>query len=174
MSTEASPRCRPFGGPGLRSRILYLVSAAYFLAGLQVYQIKATRAQLKAADATIEAHVNLFTTHQIGMLFMVGSALAAGIVLYEDLAPHAWLARKLREMAFGYSLMTFLLMFWTGLYGLSWIENGNWHAIYGIANYGLTVGILLLCSRIAEIPKSGIPLTMLLPLVEEQIKKDRP
>lgn len=136
----------------MRARILYLVSAAYFIAGLQVYHIKATKAQLKAADATIEAHVNLFSTHQIGLLFMIGSTLSAGIVLYEELAPHASLARRLREISLGYSIMTFLLMFWTALYFLSWIENGNWHAVYGIANYGLTVGILLLCSRIVELP----------------------
>jgi hypothetical protein len=160
-------------GAEVRAKILYLVSAAYFLAGFQVYQIKATTAQLKAADPTVEAHLNLFSVHQIGLLFMTTSVVAAGIVLYEELAPHASLAIKLREISFGYDLMTFVLMFWTMLYGLSWIENGDWHAVYGIGNYGLTVGILLLCSRIVELPdKRAIPLAAVTAAIENDITKE--
>jgi hypothetical protein len=157
----------------VRSKILYLISAAYFIAGFQVYHTKATTAQLKAADPTVQAHLSLFTLHQIGWLFMGTSIVSAVIVAYEELAPHARLAQRLREIAFGYSLMTFVLFFWTFLYLVSWFENGDANAVYGIANYGLTVGLLLICSRIVDLPKQrAVTLAAVSAAMESQVIKD--
>lgn len=159
----------------MRSKILYLIAAAYFLAGFRVYQIKATTDQLKAADPTVQAHLDLLTVHQVGWLFMGTAIVSAGVVLYEDMAPHAKWAVRLKSIAFGYSLMTFVLMFWTALYALSWVENGDWHALYGIGNYGLTVGILLLCSKIVELPdKRAVSVPILVAAVEHDLAKDAP
>lgn len=124
----------------MKSKILYLVAVAYFLSGFSTYGTKIPTSTYKQLDPSVTAHLNLLSLHQIGLLFMITSAVAFVLTLF-------------KQVNLGYSLMTFVLMFWTLLYVQSWIQTGYWQSIYGIANYLLTTGILILCSRIVEMPK---------------------
>lgn len=118
-----------------RAKVLVLVCVAYFLAGLNVYNSAVPVDLIKQADPSITAHVNLFTMHQIGAVFMAATAVSFGAALWN-------------KVEYGYALVTFLLAFWTALYAVSWVETGYWQSIYGMANYGLTLGVLAICSRV--------------------------
>lgn len=134
----------------MRAKILTLISVAYFIAGLNVYLTKVPRALLAKADPSISAHLRLFTLHQVGFLFMfVSIGCLIGVAF--------------KKVDYAYSAMTFLIVFWTSLYFLSWAETGYWKSIYGIANYALVSGILILCSRIPDMPK-GMELSKNTPL----------
>lgn len=124
----------------MRAKILYLVSLAYLIAGFSVYNIHVPRSTLKLADPSLTAHLRLFTVHEIGLLFML---VSLGCIL----------GTAFKKVDYAYSVMTFLIVFWTSLYLLSWAQTGYWKSIYGVANYALVSGILILCSRIPDMPK---------------------
>lgn len=125
----------------MKSKILYLVCLAYFISGFQVYNTSVPSLKLlRQADPSITAHTNIFTLHEIGLVFMLSTAVCAAITLF-------WNKSQL-----GYSIITFLLTWWGLLYLVSWIQTGYWQSIYGTVGYGLTVSILILCSRIVESP----------------------
>ncbi len=125
----------------MKSKIMYVVCIAYFISGLNVYNTKVPLDLLKQVDPSITAHVTILSLHQIGLVFMGMSLLCAALTRF-----------KKTEVAFG--LMTFLLTFWAMLYMVSWAQTGYWQSIYGIANYALVCTMLILISRIVEMPKN--------------------
>lgn len=126
----------------MKNKILYLVCLAYFISGFQVYNTSVPSLKLlRAADPSITAHTNIFTLHEIGLVFMIATVVAAALT-------HFW-----KRSQWGYSLITFLLTWWGLLYLVSWAQTGYWKSIYGAVGYGLTVSILILCSRIVDAPK---------------------
>jgi hypothetical protein len=58
---------------------------------------------------------------------------------------------------------------------VSWVETGAWQCIYGIANYGLTAGVLMVCSRIVDLPeKRGVALPAVhAAIVDDQKKQEQ-
>lgn len=124
----------------MKSKIMYLVCVAYFLSGLNLLSNNIPRSVLKKADPSITAHLTLASVHQVGWFFMIVTPICFALTL-------------LKKVHWAYGIMTFVLFFWALLYLLSWAETGYWRSIYGAANYFLVVGILVLCSRIVEMPK---------------------
>jgi hypothetical protein len=119
---------------------MYIVCVAYFLAGFNVYNTKISVALYEQLDPSLKAHLHLFTVHQIGLIFMLATISAALLTAF-------------KKVDLAYALMTFLLTWWTLMYVVSWIQTGYWQSIYGIANYALTAAILVLVSRVVEMPK---------------------
>lgn len=126
----------------MRNKILYVICLAYFVAGWSVYTMPDVSLDLiRQADPSITAHTDMFTLNQIGLIFMIASTVAVLLAVFK------------KKTDWGYSLMTFVLVWWSLLYIVSWYQTGYWQSIYGLVNYGLTATILILCSRIIEMPK---------------------
>jgi hypothetical protein len=124
----------------IKSSILLVICIAYFISGFQVYNISApSLAAVRAADPSITAHTDLFTLHQIGLIFMITTTIAGICALTH-------------KATWGYSLMTFVLVWWASLYIVSWVQVSYWQSVYGFVSYGLTAFILILCSKIVEFP----------------------
>ena len=141
----------------MKNKILYVIALAYFISGFQVFTTPdVSLTLLRQADPSITAHTDMFTLNQIGLIFMSSTALAAVLT---------WRGK----VAWAYSLLTFLLSWWGLLYILSWIRTGYWQSLYGVVNYGLTAAILILCSKIVELPK-GMQESWATPLPFEAIK----
>lgn len=123
--------------------ILLVVCIAYFVAGHSVYTTPVTNLDvIRQLDPSITAHTDMFTLHQIGLIFMITSVIAVLLGLF-------------RRLEWGYGLMTFLLVWWSALYLVSWYSTGYWQSIYGFINYGLTASLLILVSRLVEVPKGA-------------------
>ncbi len=123
----------------MKSKILYAICFAYFLSGYSVYTTKAPLELIRQADPSITAHTDMFTLHQIGLVFMIATVLSS-LLLFKNKADWA------------FSLMTFVITWWALLFILSWIQTGYWQSIYGAANYGMVAIILIMVSRIIEMP----------------------
>lgn len=124
----------------MKNKILYAFCLLFFLAGYTTYDTPpASRALIRQVDPSITAHTNMFTLHQIGLLFMAVSLVCTVLAV-------------LKKTNLAYGLMSFLLTWWSLLYIVSWVETGYWQSIYSIASYGLNVVILILCSKIVEAP----------------------
>lgn len=144
----------------MKTKILYLVCFAYFLAGLNVYRTKIPKELIVQADPSVSAHLRLFSFHQIGATFMLVTAVCVLLALT-------------KRVARAYSMMTFLLMFWALLYVVSWSDTGYWQSVYGMANYALTASILILCSKIAECsPEFYTSMATPLPIAEINFRLD--
>lgn len=123
----------------MKNKIMYVICVAYFVAGYSVYTLKVPLDLIRQADPSITAHTDMFTLHQIGLIFMASTIFAALLTF-----------RGKSEWA--YTQMTFLLTWWALLYLVSWAQTGYWQSIYGFVNYALTAIIVMLCSRIIELP----------------------
>jgi hypothetical protein len=125
----------------MKSKILYVICLAYFISGFAAYNISVPSLELlRKADPSITAHTDLFTLHQIGLIFMISTTIAALLTLKN-------------KVEWGYSLLTFVLSWWAMLYLVSWAQTGHWQSVYGFVNYGLITMVLILCSKIAEMPE---------------------
>lgn len=144
----------------MKTKILYLISLAYFISGYHVFTTSdVSLALIRHADPSIVAHTDMFTLKQIGAIFMM--ATVAAVLMTLD---------KRSEWAYG--LLTFLMAWWSLLYVVSWIQTGYWQSVYGFVNYGLVAAILVMCSKIAEMPK-GMRESFSTPLPFEILKKGR-
>lgn len=125
----------------VKNKILYVICVAYIVAGWSVYTTPPTSLDIiRQADPSITAHTNMFSLHQIGMIFMATSVLAILLILW-------------KKVNLAYAIMTFLLVWWSLLYLVSWSQTGYYQSVYGFVNYALTASLLILCSRIVEMPK---------------------
>lgn len=141
----------------MKNKILYAFCMLFFLAGFTTYDTpSASRALIRQVDPSITAQTNMFTLHQIGLLFMAVSLVCTVLAV-------------LNRPNLAYGLMAFLLTWWSLLYIVSWVQTGYWQSIYGIFNYGLNVAILILCSKIVESPK-GMQASLATPLPFELIE----
>lgn len=125
----------------MKSKILYAFCLLFFLSGYTTYITPDVSLDLiRQADPGITAHTDMFTLNQIGLIFMIVSLVCTILAV-------------LKKTNAAYSIMTFLLTWWSLLYIVSWVQTGYWQSIYGLLNYGLNVVILILCSKIVEMPK---------------------
>lgn len=144
----------------MKSKILYVVAVAYFISGYKVYTTpNVSLALIRKLDPSITAHTDMFTLHQIGLIFMVATVLASGLAFKG-------------KVSLAYGLLTFLLVWWGLLYIVSWIQTGYWQSLYGAVNYALTSTVLILCSRIVEMPK-GMRESFNTPLPFEILRKEK-
>lgn len=143
----------------MKTKILYVIAVAYFVSGYKVYTTPdVSLALIRQLDPSITAHTDMFTLHQIGVIFMLSTVLAAGLAFK-------------KKIGLAYGLLTFLLVWWGLLYVVSWIQTGYWQSAYGLVNYAFTATILILCSRIVDIPK-GMRESLNTPLPFETVKKE--
>jgi hypothetical protein len=127
----------------MKAKILYVVCVAYIVAGISTYNTKVPTNVLKELNPGLSAHLNMFTVHQIGVMFILVSLLSIVLAAF-------------KKVHLAYGLMTYILAFWSLLYLVSWIRTGYWQSVYGMANYMFVAVILIMCSRIVEMPKNMV------------------
>jgi hypothetical protein len=125
----------------VKSKILYLICIAYFVSGYSVYTTKAPLALIRQADPSITAHTDIFTLHEIGLVFMIGTSVSIILGL-------------LKKVEWAFSLMTFIITWWALLFLVSWARTGYWQSIYSFVNYALVASLLIMVSNIVEMPKT--------------------